>query len=51
MSDTEISIGKVSYGKFALFNTINADAIGFPKMVLKNAVIPTIIDCVWGTDV
>jgi hypothetical protein len=29
---------------FVVFKMINADEIGLPKIVLKNAVIPTMID-------
>jgi hypothetical protein len=42
--DAAINIGSDSYDEFVVFIIINADDIGLPKIVLKNAVIPTIMD-------
>jgi hypothetical protein len=44
VSDTAINIGSDSYDKFVVLRIISADEIGFPKMVLKNAVIPIMMD-------
>jgi hypothetical protein len=51
VSDTAINIGNDSYDKFVVFIIMSADEIGFPKMVLKNAVMPIIIEWICGTDV